>query len=385
MSLEYRKIQSDEGGAFMELVEYSKPPILEFLEPPEHHSPQIDRLDMWGLFDGEMHAAIGHEHFLLQIRNEWVDAAGSLVAVDPTHRRRGLTEQMLLETYREFRSQDVILAAGWPFDRSFYQQYDSETLSRFARVHGPTSSLPAKSIEGDVRLVSADDYDLLEEVYSQFVADYDLAIDRTEELWTNRTFHDSELYAAVLETDEPVGYITYRIEDFTFVIDDVAFKNPTAWVDLLSYVRRHSSQAEEFHVTLPTDVPVLDLVSDPESVDYEIALGPVGRVVDFPTAVESLSYGSLDTSFTLTIDDSVAVWNDDTYIVDVQDGTATVEAADREHDARMDIGTFTQLFVGYMGATDAAVAGKLTDAEPAVIDKLSEVFPTRTLFCTDRF
>ncbi|QIO24743.1 enhanced intracellular survival protein Eis [Haloarcula sp. JP-L23] len=385
MDLEYRQLDPHEESTFKELIEYSMPPVLEYLDGPEHYSTRVDMMEKWGLFDDEMRAAIGHERFDLKVREQWLDTVGSLVAVDPTERERGLTETMLRETYREFRDRGIVLAAGWPFDREFYRQYHSATLARFARVDGPISSLPARPIERELELVSETDYEQLDTVYRTFIADYDFTPDRTAEWWTAGLFESEETHAVVLGATDPVGYLVYRIVDHTFVVDDVAFASECAWIDLLNYIRRHASQATSFHVTLPTDVELLALLSDPAAVDYEVVLGPVGRVLEFPTAVERLDYGTTDATLTVAVEDDVATWNDGTFEVTVRDGDATVTESTKRPDVRLDIGTFTQLFVGYGGVERAMLTGTFQAHTDGVVETLATLYPQRSLFCPDRF
>lgn len=385
MNLEYRKLTPDEEPTFRELVDYSMPPILEYLEGPEHYSTGIEQMEKWGLFDDEMLAAIGHKRFDIAVRGQWVDTLGSLVAVDPTARERSLTKTMLRETYQEFREQGTILAAGWPFDRAFYQQYHSDTLARFARVHGPISSLPARPIKRELELVDETAHERLDTAYRKFVSGYGFTPDRTEEWWTEGLFDSEDTHAVVIGDSEPEGYLVYRIVDQTFVVDDIAFSSECVYIDLLNFIRRHASQATSFHVSLPTDVELLALLEDPAAVDYSVALGPVGRVLEFPTAVERLDYGSIDATLTVSIENDIAEWNDDTCELTVSDGNVTVTRTDPRPDIQLDIGTFTQLFVGYGGVERARLTGAFEVYTDGVVETLSSMYPQRILFCPDRF
>jgi len=90
------------------------------------------------------------------------------------------------------------------------------------------------------------------------------------------------------------------------------------------------------------------------------------RLVDAATALEALDPDpEIETAFSLSVSDPLVDWNDETFRVAVADGTVAVEPTvdgevDKSEvdgaeaaDAAIDIGTLSQLYVGYTSVDEA--------------------------------
>ncbi|MBX0288658.1 GNAT family N-acetyltransferase [Haloarcula salinisoli] len=211
---------------------------------------------------------------------------------------------------------------------------------------------------------------------------YDSWEDRDRDRVATALRHSGEhIYALDTQVDEVVASARV-LTDYSYygVIYDVIVNKAYRDEGLGKRVVRSVVQ----HPPL-TDVELLALLSDAAAVDYSVTLGPVGRVLEFPTAVERLDYRSIDATLTVSIVDDIAEWNDDTYEITVSDGNATVTRTDTRPDIQLDIGTFTQLFVGYGGVERARLTGTFEVYTDGVVETLSSMYPQRTLFCPDRF
>ena len=91
------------------------------------------------------------------------------------------------------------------------------------------------------------------------------------------------------------------------------------------------------------------------------------------------------TRVTLTVEDSLADWNDDTFTLEVADGEATCERSSADSDAEIDVGALSQLVVGYRSAGDLERAGRLTVAEGEVTETLTRLFPETQVYLRDFF
>jgi predicted acetyltransferase len=177
-------------------------------------------------------------------------------------------------------------------------------------------------------------------------------------------------------------------------VTDVAVADDEAWFQLLRFCRNHDSQVAEVRIRAPPDAPFLDLVADPRAVDCEVRTGPMVRLVDVAAALEALDPDpDLETAFSLSVADPLVDWNDGTFRVAVADGSVAVEPANggeggdldpETADAAVDIGTLSQLYVGYRSIDDAVRSDGLA-VDSALADDLRTAFPPRTTHLREGF
>jgi predicted acetyltransferase len=130
---------------------------------------------------------------------------------------------------------------------------------------------------------------------------------------------------------------------------------------------------------------VLDLLPNPGDATAELHLGPMLRLVDVPAALKALSYPD-DATLDLVVDvsDPLADWNDDTYRLVVENGTASVERAESDADATITVAALSQLYVGYRPADELATVGDL-DAQEETVRALDTAFPERETLLREGF
>jgi len=161
----------------------------------------------------------------------------------------------------------------------------------------------------------------------------------------------------------------------------------------------HDSQVAEVRSKAPPDAPLLDLVEDPApSTATAIRTGPMVRLVDAATALEALDPDpEIETAFSLSVSDPLVDWNDETFRVAVADGTVAVEPTvdgevDKSEvdgaeaaDAAIDIGTLSQLYVGYTSVDEAVRSDGLAVGSALADDDSRAVFPPRTTHLREGF
>ena len=191
---------------------------------------------------------------------------------------------------------------------------------------------------------------------------------------------------------------------------DVAVADDEAWFQLLRFCRNHDSQVGAVRIRALPDAPFLDLVDAPRAVDCEIRAGPMARLVDVAAALEALDPDpGTEATLSLAVDDPLVAWNDAVFRVTVAEGAVAVERFDADpadSDAAVDVGTLSQLYVGYRSVDDAVRAGRLSggagsaDARPAsdgvatdggtalddgAVAALRALFPPRTTHLREGF
>lgn len=409
--MEYRAVPAERAAEFGAFMRYAFSPAAGPYDPEEADDDETiaERRELVDPADSAV-AVCAHHFFPLRIRGVDRAAAGlAAVASSPAHRRQGNVGRMLRESLAEYRDRDVVVSVLWPFEYRFYASYGWATASRYRRLRVPPDQLgfvgdlvaTAGDAAGRFRRLGADDYAAVRPVLAAMADRYDLTMAWTEEWWRERVLggwktdpfvygweRDGELRAVCRYTFDADG------DDTAMCVADVAVADDEAWFQLLRFCRNHDSQVGEVRLRAPPDAPILDLVADPRAVDCAVRPGPMCRLVDVAAAVSTLSPDpATEAAFSLAVDDPLAAWNETTYRVSVADGSATAEPLDASPDradAAVDVGTLSQLYVGYRSVDEAVRAGGLTGGEATpladdVAAALRALFPPRTTHLREKF
>ena len=418
--MEYRPFPDERGDEFDAFMRYAFAPDEGPYDPAEADD-QDTIADTRGLFDadGDPVAVCAHHSFSLRIRGVDREVAGlSAVASPPEHRRQGNVGRMLRESLAEYRDRGVHVSTLWPFEYPFYANYGWATASRYRHLTAPPELLAfvddliatAGDEAGRFRPLDEGDYEAVKPVLAAMADRYDLTMDWTEEWWRERALQGwkTDPFVYGWERDgELRGLCAYSFDDAddaddpVLRVSDVAVADDEAWFQLLRFFRNHDSQVAEVRVRAPPDAPLLDLVEDPRAVDCEVRTGPMVRLVDVAAALEALDPDpEIETAFSLSVADTLVDRNDRTFCVAVANGAVAVELAgngdadgggDRTDpdaaptaDAAVDVGTLSQLYVGYR-SVDEAVRSDGLAVDSGVVADLRALFPPRTTHLREGF
>ena len=403
---DYRPLGDDHREAFATYTGYAFVPEAGPVEydPEEHDTARMELGDRRGLFapdataDDRPLCVCVHHWFDAHVRDDRHSTPGlSMVASPPDHRREGNVERLLVRSLEEYRERGDRFSILWPFRYRFYRQYGWETCTDRPRYSCPPEALSfAADATGDggrYRPIDADEYDALVPIYDHHASQYALAVDRDEDWWRHRIFEswETDPYVYAWERDGDVrGYVVYTIpgewDDRTLQVRELGYLDTEALLAMLGFCANHDSQVEEVRFTLPPTDRLHDLVPDPEDVDLSLETGVMARIVDVAETLSVLSYPDLDAVVTLEIEDSFAAWNDGRFTLSVTDGEPTCErsTAIDDPDVTLDVGTLTQLAVGYRSADALNRMGQL-EASPDAVEDLARLFPPDDVYLATGF
>ena len=403
--MEYRPVPESRLQEFENVAHYAFYPEDEPVDSDRVGDPSSQFGDRRALFAGEEMVAVCRLlEFEARCRDDWITLGGfRAVATPPEHRREGHAATLMAEGIAEFAERDAPLVALWPFDHGFYADLGWAAAAKRSTYRLPPAALApiAENDTGRLFRPSAEEWDRLQAVNVAASEGTSLSIRRTERWWRHRVFEQSgtKRHVYAWERDGEVeSYVVYTVEredgDRVLYVQDMASVDDRAFRHVCWILANHDSQIETVEMTEKRGSELgdlLDRVASPKSVSCELSHGAMVRIADVPTALESLTYPEdLTATVTLDVVDELAGWNDETFEIRFEHGRVQcnrVEGGngDTNPDVTVDVGTLSQLVVGYCDVDRAARVGTLTIHREETRGVFERAFPPRPVELAEFF
>lgn len=333
-----------------------------------------------------------------------LDTAGvTVVAVLPSHRRRGVLTQLMRAQLDDVHERGEPLAALWASDERIYGRFGYGLASLCGSVDVPREHAElARAVdpEGSIRIVSLEEaLETFPLVYDRVAAETPGFLSRSREWWELRRLHDvperreggGEHVRALLEVDgEPQGYVLYRIHPEGFA-DGVTLAYATvieavgatdaATRELWRFALGIDWVASVRAALLPVDHPLFLLLAEPRRMRFRVGDALWIRPVDVGAALAGRSYSG-DEAVVFEITDAFCPWNAGTW--KLEGGVA--ERARDEPDLRCDVSCLGSALIGGFSFSRLARAGLVEEARPGAIARADALFRTdRAPWCPEVF
>ncbi|PSQ19541.1 GNAT family N-acetyltransferase [Halobacteriales archaeon QS_8_69_26] len=394
---EFRRVPPEDRVEFRRFVDYAFSPEAGPREYDGTESVPDRPGDRFGVYeDGDLRSVCARYDFTVNCRGKWVPlAALASGATMPEYRRQSYLGRLLSGCLEKCRG-EYPLAALWPFDYGYYERFGWAVGSEITEYTCPPEQLAfGRDAPGTVRRLEPDDWPRLRAVDEVYARNRDLVVRRDEEWWRERIFRTgggNERYVYGIERDgELRAYVAYTVEsdggDRRIHALYAAAADHEARLGLLGFLSNHDSQVESVTLYRGGETSLLDLVSDPKAVDCEIHPGTMVRVVDVVDALSAVGYpDEVGGTLTMAVEDDTAAWNDGPFELSVSDGRGECRRVEEgDPDVRLDIGTLSQVLVGYHSVPEARRLADLRVDDEAAADRLAAWFPSRPVDPLDDF
>ncbi|MDQ4132955.1 MAG: GNAT family N-acetyltransferase [Actinomycetota bacterium] len=334
-------------------------------------------------------------------------AAVTVVAVLPTHRRRGMLTALMS------RQLDDVAAAGEPV--AVLLASESVIYGRFG--YGPATEVATVEIErahaaiadpsppvGDIRLVEVDDLPTqLPEIHARYCAQQPGEISRPPGWW-QAFFRDYEhnregltaRFAVVYDGPggRPEGYLTYRMKGDPWAalpekilqVEDLVAQTPRAraalWryclaVDLVQLVRAPA---------VPVDEPLRWILRDSRRLQTTGVHDFLWvRLVDVAAALSARRYATAD-GLVFDVADGFRASQAGRYRLDGGPDGAECRRTDESADLRLDVADLGSLFLGGVRATTLARAGRIVELKAGALRRADALFGSDPMpYCSTEF
>ncbi|MEM7078571.1 MAG: GNAT family N-acetyltransferase [Pseudomonadota bacterium] len=357
-------------------------------------------------FDGAtMATSFAAFPFTMRANGAGMAMAGiSAVGTRPEYRRQGLLRKIMTQALADERDRGQSLACLWASQAAIYQRYGFAMMG--ANRHYQVDTVDIAFTDGDEgahqvrRLTVAEGLDHAKAVYRNFIAPRFGYLHRSSVLWRTNVVEETDetgpIYLALaFDGDTPNGYIAYslravglthRARSQEIVIKDFAWLNIDAYRSLWTYIGRHDLVGRVRWENAPMDDPAPELFMEPRMLHCEDREGSWMRMVDVGSALAQRGYGGASGQIRIGIvDDGLALWNNATWALAIDNGQARCEATSASAEVEISIKGMSSLFSGMRTPAALRQMGALT-ASDGDVAHLAQLFAVPGMpHCPDHY
>lgn len=272
----------------------------------------------------------------------------------PEYRNKGIMRQMINIYLRQSAGDQIPISLCIPFDYKTLERYGWRTSYMYKQYTLSPKSIPPYTIKGNVKISvpAHKSLDELSSVYNEFTKNKNGYSKRSHEEWI-RILDDLTVNfggnCAVYydKNNRPSGYIMYLIHGEYMHVYEMAYTDKAAAESLYSFMKNHSSQIKEIKVKVSADdLMHLDFCNSRNAV----SLCPFvsARITSVSAALAYLCE-KCENEIKIQVIDRIVEDNNATFSIT----TNGIVKTDSAPDIVTDIGTLTQLFMGFISVDEA--------------------------------
>ncbi|MBA4156862.1 MAG: GNAT family N-acetyltransferase [Gemmatimonadetes bacterium] len=333
----------------------------------------------------------------------------AMVAVSPTHRRRGVARRLVASGLRHARERGDLASALYPFRISFYEGLGYGLAGEAHQYRLPPEALPDAPERVGVRLAeSAADRRALRDVYDRWVQGENGQLDRDDGEWSKVL--EEEGRAAALyrgESGEPEGYaiIRYRVDlppaERFLEVEERAWLTPAARRGIYAWLGSLGDQWRQIAYRAHPDEGFGDAVREPRLPpgsapgwglwfpSATLLAGPMFRLLDVPAAWAARRVAE-DAALTISLEvsDEQIPENNGAWRLRLEQGRVeVVRSATQPADAtlRTPVRSLSRIYIGALTPSAAVEAGAAEIDRADVLPRLDAALRLRRPWTFDRF
>jgi predicted acetyltransferase len=286
----------------------------------------------------------------------------------------------------------LVLSTLHPATTVFYRRLGWEIGGEFGVRTVPGAALAAlpRGEPECVRPGSGADHEIVRECYERISRTIDGTLVRTDPMWGAwaRWFELPHHYLYVFEDGDRVqGYVRYAYRrtasewGFAITVHELFAATAEAGLTLWRHVGSHAAQVDEITV-LGGRPDALVLLLPEQVVRLVDANHWMTRIIDVRGAIAARGFPpGVSARVELEIGDRLAPWNDDRFVLQVEDGRGTLERGGRGG-AHLTVNGLASLYTGWASPGALASAGLLVGADERDLQALTAAFagPPPALF-----
>ncbi len=383
MSITTRTVSADEAEVFFKTM--GVPFAFDSTDDDDERAKEFFPWErMWAAYDDDaMVATFGAFELDMTVPGGAALKTGgtTVVTVLPTHRRRGVMRQLMVDHLHQLHEWEEPMAALWASESRIYGRFGYGPAADHHALEiqrGKAALRDAPDIVGRVRLIDNDTArEVLPPLYEQIVPTRPGMFHRDDNWWEHRILHDpphrrrgkTSRRVAVLD-DPAAGYVSYRQEGFdpqTLHIIELFGATPederALWefifgIDLVGPIKAWNR---------PTDDLLRWWLMDPRQAELKRSDALWLRILNVERSLTSRTFRGSG-SLVVGVRDELCEWNEGAYRLTVEDGHASCERTTDEPDLTMDVWGLSSIYLGGQSVKTLWRSGRVTgDLEAAAL------------------
>jgi predicted acetyltransferase len=321
-------------------------------------------------------------------------AGTTVIAVQPTHRRRGVFRALMESHLDDVASREEPLAGLWASESSIYGRfgYGPATYRHSIAIETGSIAFRDEQVKGSTRLLGAPEAEpIVRDLYEKARTTRAGFLSRSDAWWVHRVIADPESwrggkssnrYVVFEEDGSPTGYASYRQkakwEDFAaggeIDVSEVIATTAASHAGIWSFLTNIDLYTDLEYWNLPVDDALPFEITAPRRVRSKLVDGLWVRLMDVTAALEARAYET-DGGITFDLIDASRPHNTGTYRLDVADGRGHCERVSSAAEATFDTDVMGHLYLGGGNARAMAGAGRV-EGDPESVGSLHRLFHT---------
>ena len=307
------------------------------------------------------------------------------VAVQPTHRRRGIMTQMMLHQLNDFQQRGEALAGLFCSESSIYGRYgygvgtlhETWSIERQHNAYARPYDTPGRI----VFIEPADIGEKLPEVFRRSTEGRPGVFQRSAYRWER----DSEarehreggpgglFYAAYVEDGTIDGYATYRTASGALTVNELMATTRQANAALWRFCFDTDLMRTTEAVKRPVDDPLPWMLADPRRLQRSTRDGLWLRLVDVRAALELRTYmepGRL----VFEVKDDVCPWNQGRFELDASPEGGVCRPTEASPDLTLSVAALASAYLGGVSFTTLCGAGVVDEHTGGALLRADRIF-----------
>jgi predicted acetyltransferase len=398
VTIEIRTPPADQLRHFLEIVGKT---FAEELRPEDAERDErvLDRSRVFAAYDGDALIGTAADFGLtLTVPGGELPAAGvTAVGVLPTHRRRGILNQLMRAEIDAMVTRGEPLAILWASEEAIYGRYGYGMATLRGSIEADRDRIRFRGDPppvGSVRLVDEEEAArVLPPIYERVRQSTPGMFARSEEWWRNYRLPDSEhhrhgagpRFFVVLEIDGvDEGYARYRVKDewkdgvtaSTLRVIEALATTPVATRELWRFLFGVDLVAKVESWLLPPDHPLFLLVTEPRRLRVRIGDALWLRILDVERALAGRSYDA-DAEVALELTDSFRPENEGVWRLEASGALARVTRSNGDRgELRLDVADLGSVYLGGFTFAQLARAGRVGELASGALARADALFRT---------
>lgn len=321
---------------------------------------RYEHADAYGVYQGdELTNLIMANQFTSQYFSKSLKMAGvGYVASYPEYRGQGTIAKLMGELLHDLYENGVAVSQLAPFSEAFYRQFGYENTSQKKNYQIPVSAFAHFKSERQ-GFVKRGTWRQLEkpikDIYQSLLPGQVGTLIREDWWWERLAAYYPDRFYAVAFDDEKraVGYLIYRMQGATLVLDELAYQNDFAVRKLLTYVKAHTSSFEEVVYSGPAQALLESYFGEQQELAITLRPYMMSRIIDIKQVLQALP---LQQKVIIEVtEDKQCPWNVGSWLVD----QGTCQKVKCAGDVQCSIQSLSELLLGGLTLDEAVFLGKV--------------------------